>query len=161
MFRKKPKDRRKPDQNKESTQPASAADQLRAALHELSQTPTDRRFRRGQQRHVDDYRELVLRGEQTPLSEALLELTQETHRNRHRLLEEEPQKLALCKQPGKAAETAQHLAQEAVHEFREDMRRHGIPERSHYYSARERRETGEIDRTYTIDPQHPIPPDAD
>jgi hypothetical protein len=161
MFRRKPRERRPPPAKTGASAGDSAADQLRAALHELSQKPTDRRFRRGRQRRVDDYRELVLRGEQTPLSEALLELTQETYRNRHRLLEEEPQKLALCEHPGEVAETAQHLAQEAVHEFREDMRRHGIPGRSHYYSARERRETGEIDRTYTIDPQSADPSDSD
>ena len=138
----------------------SAADQLRAALHELSETPQDKRFSRGKQRHVDDYRELVLRKEQPPLSQSLLELTQETHRNRHRLLEEEPEKLALPEEPKEAGQTAQRRAQAAVRQLREDMRRHGIPERTHYYRARERAETGEIDRTYTIDPQAADPSDS-
>jgi hypothetical protein len=41
-------------------------------------------------------------------------------------------------------------AEEAV---RRDMRRKGIREREHYYGAAERRETGEIDRTYEVRPQ--------
>ena len=53
----------KPDRSQAEAQPRSAADQLRAALNELAEPPRDRRLMRHKQRHVDDYRETALDGQ--------------------------------------------------------------------------------------------------
>lgn len=128
----------------------SPADQLRAALGELADTPRDSRGKgRGKRRHVDDYREHLLNSsDDRPLSEALLDLTQETHRRRRRLLPDETPTVRLPE--GRQAKDPQGIANEATGEIEDDMKRHGIPGPTHYYSARERRETGEVDRTYEI-----------
>lgn len=143
----------KPDRNQAEGRPPSAADQLRAALNELSEPPRDSRQRRHRQRHVDDYRETVLDGsDSTPLSQALLELTEQTHANRHRLLPEEAPTLKLGRATDENRASAQRRAHEAAHDLRENMKKRGVRERTHYYSATERREVGEIDRTYKVPP---------
>ncbi len=42
-------------------------------------------------------------------------------------------------------------ADKAAKEWREDMRKRGITERKHYYTASERQGVGEIDRTHHVD----------
>jgi uncharacterized protein HemY len=141
----------KPDRNQTEGKPQSAADQLRAALNELSEPPRDRRLRRHKQHHIDDYRETVLdSSDSTPLSQALLELTEQTHGNRHRLLPEEAPTVKLSGAGAEDRESAQRRAEKAAQDLRENMKKGGVRERTHYYSATERRETGEIDRTYQI-----------
>ena len=152
----KPRARRKsdkPDRNRAEGQPQSAADQLRAALNELSEPPRDRRLRRHKQQHIDDYRETVLDGsDSTPLSQALLQLTEQTHGNRHRLLPDEAPTVQLSDAGAEDRESAQRTAGKAAQDLRENMKKRGARERTHYYSATERREVGEIDRTYKISP---------
>ncbi|MCJ7752234.1 MAG: hypothetical protein MUQ65_14300 [Armatimonadetes bacterium] len=143
----------KPDRNQAEGHPHSAADQLRAALNELSEPPRDRRLRRHKQHHIDDYRETVLDGsDSTALSQALLELTEQTHGNRRRLLPEEASTVKLSDAGAEDRESAQHRAAKAAQDLRENMKKHGVRERTHYYSATEPREVGEIDRTYKIPP---------
>ena len=135
--------------------PRSPAEELRAALEELRERKERRRrTRRGKRRHVDDYRELVIEGDRRgALSDALLNLTAESHRNRRLLLAEEKRRTELpaAQQSGTRPEDAQAQARRAADELREDMRRRGVRERTHYYSASERSETGEVDRTYHVD----------
>ena len=143
----------KPDRDRAEAQPRSAADQLRAALNELSEPPRDGRLRPHKQRHVDDYRETVLDGnDSTPLSQALLELTEQAHRNRHRLLPKETAIVKLSSEGEENRASAQRRADKAAQDLRENMKKRGVRERTHYYSATERREVGEIDRTYNIPP---------
>ena len=143
----------KPDPNQAEGQPQSAADQLRAALNELSEPPRDSRLGRHKQHHVDDYRETVLDGsDSTPLSQALLELTEQTHKNRHRLLPEQAPTVKLSDAGAQDRESAQRRAEKAAQDLRDNMKKRGVRERTHYYSATERREVGEIDRTYKIPP---------
>ncbi len=154
MSRKRRKDkgerRRDPDSH-------SPADLLRDALTEISEgkEEVDRRYR-SKQRHVDDYSELVIkRSKREPLSDALMKLTQETHNNRQRLLAEERPSVKLSggvrKGEGGRKE-AQRTAAEAAKEFRDELRKHGGRERTHYYPATERQQTGEVDRTYRVPP---------
>ena len=143
----------KPDRSQAEAQPRSAADELRAALNELAEPPRDRRLMRHKQRHVDDYRETVLDGnDSTPLSQALLELTEQTHSNRHRLLPKETPIVKLSSEGEETRASAQRRADKAAQDLRENMKKRGVRERTHYYSATERREVGEIDRTYKIPP---------
>jgi hypothetical protein len=144
-----------------AVRPASRSprEELRAALEELRDRRERKRGkRRGKQRHVDDYRELVLEASHPGgLSEALLDLTQSTHQNRHRLLGDERPRLELpggLTGRGGSAEDARRQALRAAREMREEMRKRGVAERAHYYSASERRETGEIERTYKLRPEH-------
>jgi len=144
----------KPDRNRAEGQPQSAADQLRAALDELSEPSRDRRLGRHKQHHIDDYRETVLDGsDSTPLSQALLELTEQTHGNRHRLLPDEAPTVQLSDAGAQDRESAQRRAGKAAQDLRDNMKKGGVRERTHYYSATERREVGEIDRTYKIPPR--------
>ncbi len=138
--------------------PLPAGDDLRAALADLTDTPGERGGKhRRKRRHVDDYREHVLDGsDDTPLSQALLNLIQETHRSRHRLLPDEVPTVTL--REDREAKDPQRLANEATQEIKAEMRRRGVREPTHYYSARERRETGEIDRTYEIGRKARKPP---
>lgn len=141
----------KPDRNQAKSRPHSPADQLRAALNELSEPPRDRRLRRHKQHHIDEYRETLLDGsDSTPLSQALLELTKQTHKNRHRLLSEEAPTVELSDAGAEDRASAQRRAGKAAQDLRQNMKKRGVRERTHYYSATERREVGEIDRTYTI-----------
>jgi len=135
--------------------PRSPAEEMKGALEELrDRRERSRRRTRGRRRHIDDYRELVIEGdERGTLSEALLKLTAESHRNRHLLLAEETRRSELPSesQSGTGPGDAQAQAERAVEELREDLRKRGAPERTHYYRASERRETGEVDRTYVVD----------
>ncbi len=139
-------------------QPRSAAEQLREALQELQERPAARKRRKrhpGERAHIDEYRELVLDAARPgELSRALLELTGTSYRGRHRLVADEVRRVELPvgEKEGSAGHgDVRQTAARAAHEIRERMRKQGIHERTHYYSARERRETGEIDRTYELD----------
>jgi hypothetical protein len=113
--------------------------------------PPSRRKPRSRRRHVDDYRELVLDGTASRgLADALMELTRETYANRRRLLPEERPAMELPRVKSGGRRHAQREAAKAARDLRDQMKRDGAPERAHYYSAVERAETGEIDRTYDL-----------
>jgi hypothetical protein len=139
---------------KEPVRPLTPAEEMKAALAELSvqQSTTRSAGRKKQQRHVDDYRELVLDGtEKVQLSEELLHLTHDTHRNKGRLLEEEGPVVEVTPEDDRSGADAQERADRAAKEFKDYMDKEGIRERTHYYSHIERAQTGEIDRTYDTD----------
>lgn len=130
---------------------SSPADLLRDALSEISEgkQAVDRRYP-SKQRHVDEYRELLIRrAEAGEASEALMRLTEEAHRNRERLSPEQRRRVDI---PETALDGggAQQAAQEAAQQFRDRLRKRGGRERTHYYPATERQQTGEIDRTYRV-----------
>lgn len=126
---------------------------MKEALRQLRDHQKQRKRKERRKRYQEEgFREIVLDGaDGIPLSKALLDLTQETSLARHRLMEEQP-RVAL--RPyiglGEGDETSQRAAERASRNMKEDMTRRGVPERTHYYSSSERRETGEIDRTYVI-----------
>lgn len=136
----------KGDHDAGEDRPRSAADELRAALDELTAAPSkDRRKRR----HVDEYREFsVDKHDDSPLSQALFELTQDAYQRRARLLPEEPDTVPLLED--RDATTPQHLADTVTDEMNRDMKQLGLTPSTHYYSASERKETGEVDRTYEV-----------
>lgn len=137
----------RPD-SRHATRSSRPADPLRDALAELSDEPPDSS---PQRHHVDDYREFVLDdGDATPLSHALLELNEQTHANRHRLLPEEAPVIMLGDAAADDKEPPRRRAGDALAELHNDVQESGIPRRTHYYSASERREVGEVDRTYDI-----------
>ena len=129
---------------------ASAAEQLREALGELREREDrSKRRRRRKRRHIDDYRELLLDGARPgELSQALLELTAESQRARGRLLSEGGRRVELPTAEGE--DDVRKRAGRAVGELRAEMKKRGRAARTHHYSATERRETGEIDRTYEV-----------
>ena len=107
--------------------------------------------RAGKQHHIDDYHEVVLDGAgKEGLADALMALNQQTHANRSRLLPEEAPALRLPQtKPGSRVDP-QAEGTSAARELRKQMKEGGLRERTHYYSAIERAETGEIDRTYEL-----------
>lgn len=133
--------------------PRSSRDLLRDALSEISEgkQEVDRRYG-SKQRHVDDYREQVIDGaDGRPVSDALMRLTEETHGKRDRLLPEQRQRVRLSGE-ALSRDEAQQAAEEAAEEVREDFKKRGARERTHYYPATERQQTGEVDRTYRVPP---------
>lgn len=112
---------------------------------------TTQRGGAGKQHHIDDYHEVVLDGaDKEGLADALMALNQQTHANRSRLLPEEPPALRLPQtKPGRRVDP-QAEGTSAARELRKQMREGGLRERTHYYSAIERAEVGEIDRTYEL-----------
>jgi hypothetical protein len=147
--RKKQKDRPRPA--------ATPAQELKSAFQQL-RDERDRRMRKGKkgkQRHIDDYRELVLDGTKPgEFSQALLEVTARSYADRKRLLADEPERTELKqKRPGPAPSPKQ-LQAEAEREARKlkkAMAKKGVREREHYYRAGERLEVGEVDRTYDVE----------
>ena len=126
--------------------PRSAGQELRAALEELTAAPGKDAKKR---RHVDDYQEFSVDGsDENPLSQALAELTQDAYQRRERLLPDEPKTMSL--REDRDAKTPQRLADTVMGEMDRDMRDLGISPSTHYYAASERRETGEVDRTYDV-----------
>ena len=116
--------------------------------------------RRGKRRkqHIDSYHELQLDGaDPADLPGSLLEVTGQSFADRHRLLPDEATrtKLSPLKGEGEAARRmAAHDLDRASQHVKEDMRKRGTKERTHYYSASERSQTGEVDRTYdVVDPE--------
>jgi len=150
MFRKKRG--RKPARPVDA-KPLTAADQIRAAFSEFSEASRlQRRDRRPKRQHVDDYHEVVLDDDAgSDLSQALSDLTEQSRENRHRLLDEEPPTVRLPKGESGDVPDPQHEADEATREIKDEYDRLGVEPPTHYYSAKERRETGEIDRTYRVD----------
>jgi hypothetical protein len=151
MSRKPRRPRGKRDDRREA-RPSSPADVLRQALEEMQEgEQTSRRAGWRERQHVDDYREVAVDGMREGLSEALLRLTEEAHTNRDRLLEEQRPKTQLPRARRGGGEDPQNEAEAAAREIKEEMDRLGIEEQTHYYTARERAETGEVDRTYQVD----------
>jgi hypothetical protein len=137
--------------DRSADKPRSSRDLLRDALSEISEgkQEVDRRYG-SKQRHVDDYREQVIDGaDDRPVSEALMRLTEETRGRRDRLLPEERQRVRLSGE-ALSRDEAQQAAEEAAEEFRDDSKKRGARERTHYYPATERQQTGEVDRTYRV-----------
>jgi hypothetical protein len=115
--------------------------------------------RRGKLRkqHIDSYHELQLDGaDPADLPVSLLEVTSQSFADRRRLLADEATRTELSplKGEGEAARRmAAHDLDRASQHMKEDMRKRGAKERAHYYSASERSQTGEVDRTYDVDPE--------
>jgi len=145
-------------QRKGRPQPgATPAEQLRAALQRL-RDERDQRLRKGKkgkQRHIDDYRELSLDGTKpAELSQALLDVTARSYTDRKRLLADEPRRTELKRRgpgPAPSAKQVQAEAEREARRLRKQMTDKGIPEPDHYYTAGERLEVGEVDRTYEVD----------
>jgi hypothetical protein len=137
--------------DRSADKPRSSRDLLRDALSEISEgkQEVDRRYG-SKQRHVDDYREQVIeRSEREDVSDALMRLTEETHGKRDRLLPEQRQRVRLSGE-ALSRDEAQDAAEEAAQEFRDELKKRGGRERTHYYPATERQQTGEVDRTYRV-----------
>ncbi|MFB3883168.1 MAG: hypothetical protein ACE149_18015 [Armatimonadota bacterium] len=105
----------------------------------------------GKQRHIDDYRELVLDGAgKDGLADALMALNQQAHANQSRLLPDEPPPVRLATPRRGSTFDPQAIGTEAARDLRRQMAEAGMDEPTHYYAARERAEVGEIDRTYSL-----------
>lgn len=144
--------RRQP--RKDSGDPASPAEVLRDAVQDVkARQETVRRRRPGRQHHIDDYRELQIDGTKPEhFSSALMDLTAGSYANRQRLDSDGKPRTEL---PAEGAEQVdperlKERIKKDADEVREGMKRRGARERKHYYSASERGEVGEIDRTYRI-----------
>ena len=118
-----------------------------------------RRGKRRKQRkqHIDSYHELHLNGvDPADLPGSLLEVTRQSFTDRHRLLADEAKRTKLDPLKGEG-EAARRMAarnlDRASQDIKEDSRKRGTKERTHYYSASERSQTGEVDRTYDVDPE--------
>jgi len=134
--------------------PPSPAEELKAALQDLRSTSEQRRRTgkyKGKQRHIDDYRELSLDGTRpADMSQALLEVTSSSYAARKRLLADEPTRVDI-KSRRRGPQDPEVEARQAARKLRQEMKRKGIPDQEHYYSAGERLEAGEVDRTYEIE----------
>jgi len=106
------------------------------------------------QRHIDDFRELRLDGTKAEgLSEALLDLTADSYAKRDPLTGEHRYVLeghSGVRRGFGSDEDARKAAERAAAKQRQMMRQKGLRDDEHYYRASERRETGEIDRTYQV-----------
>ena len=113
------------------------------------------RAKKGKQRHIDDYREVVLDGTKPgEFSQALLEVTASSYADRKRLLADEPKRTELKRKgsgPAPSAKQVQAEAQREARKLKKAMAKKGVPEREHYYRAGERLEVGEVDRTYDVE----------
>lgn len=113
-----------------------------------------RRSRRGggKQHHIDEYREVSLgRAGDDNLSEALMQLLEETRANSSRLLPEKAPVFQLPEEEGHDPADIQAQGTRAARSLRRMMEEGGIPLDTHYYTERERLETGEVNRTYDVD----------
>lgn len=126
-------------------------------LNHRRRHPRRRGKPRKRKQHIDSYHELQLDGsDPADLPGSLLEVTGQSFADRHRLLPDEATrtKLSPLKGEGEAARRmAAHDLDRASQHVKEDMRKRGTKERTHYYSASERSQTGEVDRTYDVDPE--------
>jgi hypothetical protein len=88
------------------------------------------------------------------LPESLLDLTKLSYRARQHLAAQEESRVELpstAEDPETARAKLRRQAENATQHVKEDMRKKGLAERDHYYSASERSQTGEIDGTYDLD----------
>lgn len=136
--------------------PETPAQQLKSALEELRYGHEHTRKRaKGKQRHIDDYREVVIKGDQSEhMTDALASLTADGYLRRG-VLQEEDNRVNL--RPGRevSADEIQQEATQASDEIMGEFNRLGETPDEHYYKATERFETGEIDRTYEIETKRP------
>lgn len=106
-------------------------------------------------RHIDDFRELRLDGTKPEgFSEALLDLTADAYARRDPL--SEGQRHVVKGHPGAAKgfdsdDDARKVADREAAKQRRVMRQKGVRDDGHYYRPSERRDTGEVDRTYEVD----------
>jgi hypothetical protein len=139
--------------------PATPAQQLKSALEELSFGHERARKRmKGKRHHTDDYREVVIKGDQSAhMSDDLASLTADSYLRRG-VLQDEEKRVHL--RPGKKASEAeiQQEATQASDEIMGEYSRLGETPDEHYYKATERFETGEVDRTYAIKKKRPQAP---
>jgi len=126
---------------------------LRSAVAELGIREQDpKRLRSRKQRHIDDYRELVVDGaEKVRLSDALMEVAQDSQANRN-LQPDEQVRTALPSRPaGSTDEESRRDAKKAAREVEQQMGEKWVRSQQHYYKPNERGQTGEVDRTYVIE----------
>jgi len=133
----------------------SPAEELRDAVQDLKvRQETIRRRHPGKQHHIDDYRELLLDGARPEhLSSALMDLTAGSYANRQRLDADGKPRTELPADDADQHDDPERLRERVkkdASEVGEDMKRRRTRARKHYYSASERGEVGEIDRTYRI-----------
>jgi len=133
----------------------SPAEELRDAVQDLKARQDTIRLRHpGKQHHIDDYRELQLDGTRPEqFSSALMDLTRNSYANRQLLDSDGKPRTELPADEAGQDDDPERLKQRVkkeADEIREDMKKRGARERKHYYSASERGEVGEIDRTYRI-----------
>jgi hypothetical protein len=144
---------------KKRPSPATPAQQLKSALEELSYGHERARKRmKGKQRHTDDYRELVIKGDQAVhMTDALASLTADSYLRRGVLQDEEKRVHLRPKEKASEAEIQQEATQ-ASDEIMGEYNRLGETPDEHYYKAIERFEAGEVDRTYEIEKKQPQAP---
>jgi len=140
---------------KDGGEPKSQGEELRHAVQDLkARQETVRRRRPGRQHHIDDYRELHIDGTKPEqFSSALLELTGNSYANRQRLDADGKPRTELPADDADQHDDPERLRERVkkdASEVGEDMKRRRTRARKHYYSASERGEVGEIDRTYRI-----------
>jgi len=133
----------------------SPAEELREAVQDLKARQETIRLRHpGKQHHIDDYRELQIDGTRPEqFSSALMDLTRNSYANRERLDSDGKPRTELPADEADQDDDPERLRRRVKNEadeIKEDMKKRGARERKHYYSASERGEVGEIDRTYRI-----------
>lgn len=129
---------------------------LRSAVAELGIREQDpKRIRSRKKHHIDDFRELVLDGaEKVRLSEALIEVAQDSQANRN-LQPDEQERTALPSRSSATDEESKREAERAAREMEEQMGEEWVRSQQHYYMPNERAQTGEVDRTYVIEKDEP------
>ncbi len=138
---------------KPAPDPTTPEEQMRVALEAL-RVRQERRVKKGcrERKHVDDRRELVIRKDHSAeLPEDLASLTAQGYANRRGTeTEEEEKRVSLRPVSGNAPDAE---AAEATREIERGTSRAHLQaaQEGHYYSPRERLETGEVDRTYEIE----------
>jgi hypothetical protein len=137
---------------KKRPEPVTPAEQMKYALEELRYGQERRRKKaKAKTRHTDDYRELVIKGDQSKhLPDALASLTAESFVRRS-ALEEDKERINLRAAKRASDEEVRQEAENASGEMIEELTKLGETPDEHYYSASERLEVGEIDRTYEIE----------
>jgi hypothetical protein len=100
-------------------------------------------------KHTDDSHDLVITPENSadPTS-ALLDLTAQSYADRKQYDAGEKVRVELASAGERSPEDTQSEAERASQAHVADMKKKGVKLREHYYSATERSQTGEIDRTY-------------
>jgi len=94
----------------------------------------------------DDFIEFIIRADPGTMAQSLSEVISECKRLGVTLPEEKILSVRELSRRPAAVE-----ADLAAKKIREDMRRRGVRGKKHYYTAGERPQTGEVDRTYEVD----------
>jgi hypothetical protein len=137
---------------KPKLEPTTPEEQMRVALEALRDRQA-RKLKKGhrERTHVTDHRDLVITKDHTAeMPDALADLTAQAYANRKHTQGDEVTRTELRPTTGEppseaAAEAAREIERGTSAEDLEAARQ------GHYYSQRERRETGEVERTYSIE----------